>query len=69
MKLIEIIIILCFKKWSNWYDINTGSFNNQFYLLQARRRQDGKLQFRVVESKYCFTRKPIELLDLEKVKL
>ena len=56
-------------KWSNWYDINTGAFSNYFYLLQARRRNDGKVEFRVETSKVCFSMKQIELLDLEKVKL
>lgn len=56
-------------KWSNWYDINTGAFSNHFYLLQARRRNDGKVKFRVEISKACFSIKQIELLDLEKVKL
>jgi hypothetical protein len=56
-------------KWSHWYDINTGSFSNHFYLLQARRRNDGKVEFRVETSKACFSMKQIELSDLEKVKL
>jgi hypothetical protein len=34
-------------KWSNWYDINTGAFSNYFYVLQARRRNDGKVEFRI----------------------
>ena len=55
-------------RWSNWFDINTGAFQNYFYLLQARRRNDGKIEFRVEESKACFSMKQIELLHLEKVK-
>jgi hypothetical protein len=56
-------------KWSNWYDINTGAFSNYFYLLQARRRNDGKVEFRVEKSQACFSMKQIELSDLEKVKI
>jgi hypothetical protein len=56
------------KKWSNWQDINSGAFSNRFYLLQARRRCDGKVEFRVETSKACFSMKQIEILDLEKVK-
>ena len=56
-------------KWSNWFDINSGSMYNCYYVLQARRRKDGKLQFRVVESKNCYTGKLLELSELEKVKL
>jgi|688.fasta_scaffold839452_2 hypothetical protein len=56
-------------KWSNWCDINTGAFSNHFYLLQARRRNDGKVEFRVEESKACFSMKQINLSDLEKVRL
>jgi hypothetical protein len=54
-------------KWSNWIDVNTGSFSNYFYLLQARRRCDGKLQFRVEKSELCFSLKQIELTDLENI--
>ena len=55
-------------KWSNWFDINTGAFGNYFYLLQARRRNDGKVEFRVETSKACFSMKQITLTDLKKVK-
>jgi hypothetical protein len=55
-------------KWSNWEDINTGAFSNVFYLLQARRRNDGKVEFRVEKSKSCYTMKQIDLSDLEKIK-
>ena len=62
---------MIFKKyrWSNWFDINTGTFSNYYYVLQARRRNDGKIEFRVEGSKPCYTMKPIELSDLEKVKI
>ena len=56
-------------KWSNWRDINTGAFSNRFYLLQARRRNDGKVQFRVEISEACFSMKQIVLSDLKKVQL
>jgi hypothetical protein len=52
-------------KWSNWYDINTGVIGSYFYLLQARRRADGKLKFRVESSEHCPTHKKIELSDLK----
>ena len=55
-------------KWSNWQDINAGAFSNYFYVLQARRRNDGKVEFRVEKSKVCFSMKNIEISDLEKVK-
>lgn len=56
-----------FKRWSKWEDLSIGQCNCQFYLLQARRRSDGKVQFRVAESKTSYNCPNIKLEDIAKV--
>lgn len=56
-----------FKKWGNWVDLSVGKCNEQFYLLQARRRTDGKVQFRVSGSKEAYNAPSINLETLKSV--
>lgn len=57
-----------FLKWSNWIDLSTGHFEHKPYLLQGRRRSDGKVQFRVSTTfRICWYASKIDLTDLEKL--
>lgn len=38
-------------KWSKWEVLTMGTINAQYYLLQARKHENGKVQFRVEVSK------------------
>jgi hypothetical protein len=37
-------------KWGNWQDLAVGSLGSSAYVLQGKRRADGKVKFRVSES-------------------
>lgn len=56
-----------FKKWSKWGDLSVGQYSATTYLLQGRRRSDGKMQFRVASSQSHFNAPPIQLTDLVKI--
>jgi len=55
-------------KWGNWTDLSVGKFDEEYFLLQGRRRTDGKVQFRVEVSRKAYYAPKIELTDLEKLK-
>jgi hypothetical protein len=57
-----------FKKWGEWTDLSIGNYSATFYLLQARRRSDGKVQFRVASSTSAFNCPMIQLTHLSTVK-
>ena len=51
-------------KWGKWTDVIVGASSGDKYLLQARRHEDGKVQFRVVHDTIFGS----ELLTLDKLK-
>ncbi len=55
-------------RWGNWTDLFISESDGEFYLLQAKRRADGKLKFRVEVSDICWMDdKPDTSIDLNKV--
>jgi hypothetical protein len=52
------------KTWGKWTDIAIGMYSHQYYLLQGRRRCDGKVQFRVEASTICWYGGKLELENL-----
>ena len=57
-----------FKKYGPWTDLSIGNFDSQFFLLQGRRRSDGKVQFRVESSKSAYNASNIDLKKLQTLK-
>lgn len=56
-------------RWGNWTDLMLNEYDGEFYLLQAKRRADGKLKFRVEVSEMCLMEENKEVsIDLEAVK-
>ena len=51
-------------KWSKWKDLNNGMLSDQYYLLQARRHENGKIQFRVAVSNKCYYGGELKINDL-----
>lgn len=37
-------------KWSNWKDLSIGKIHEYVYLLQFRRHENGKVEFRTAKS-------------------
>ena len=57
-----------FKKWSDWEDLSSGHFDHKPYLLQGRRRSDGKVEFRVATTfKTCWYASVFNFDDLKKL--
>lgn len=38
---------MIFKKWGKWNNLTIGEWHYCIYLVQARKRSDGKIQFRL----------------------
>ena len=51
-------------KWGKWYDLGVGYASFKAFILQFRRHQNGKIQFRVVQSESYYGCE----LDLKKLK-
>lgn len=41
-------------KWSKWEVLTMGTINAKYFLLQARKHENGKVQFRVEVSKEVY---------------
>jgi hypothetical protein len=41
-------------KWSKWQDLSLTYFPHNYYLIQFRRHENGKLEFRVETTKAFF---------------
>ena len=37
-------------KWSKWEDLSIGQANFNHYLIQGRRQENGRVQFKVVKT-------------------
>lgn len=59
-----------FKKWGPWTDMSVGkNEEGYFFCLQARRREDGKVQFRVEKNTWTCDAPTIDLNDLKKANI
>lgn len=54
-------------KWGKWTDLSTGAIHEHRYLLQARRHENGRVQFRVERSPAAWTCNKPTLEQLSKV--
>jgi hypothetical protein len=54
-------------KWGQWTDLSTTGYMGYKYVLQARRHEDGRIQYRVEKSSDCYTCAIPTLEQLEKV--
>ncbi len=54
-------------KWSNWQDMSVSRINEHVFLLQARRHENGKVQFRVERSPDAWGCNPPTIEQLNKV--
>jgi len=53
---------------TKWIDLSVGNFDNQFFLLQGKRKRNGKVKFRVESTiKRVYYAPAITLKDLEKL--
>lgn len=41
-------------KWGKWETLSMGTVSAQYFLLQARKHENGKVQFRVEVSKSAY---------------
>ena len=56
------------KRWGKWFDISTGDYADNIYIVQARRNKNGELQMRVETARKAYNCVKPSLEQLKQVK-